>query len=44
MKKQYLYWQNNKNHALPSNRCIINEKNMLLLHILQLKSYFRAGT
>ena len=37
-------WQNNKNHAFPSKRCICNKKNVLLLHILQWKSYIRTCT
>jgi hypothetical protein len=35
-------WQNNKNHAFPSKRCISNGKNVLLLHILQRNSYVRT--
>jgi hypothetical protein len=37
-------WQNNKYQAFPSERCISNEENVLLLHILQWKSYIRTGT
>jgi len=32
-------WQKNKNHAFPSKCCTSNEKKVLLLHILQRKSY-----
>jgi len=41
--EQFQGSQNNKNHAFPSKRCT-NNKKVLLLHILQRKSYVRACT
>ena len=40
----FRWWRNNKNHAFPSKRCISNDKNVLLLQILQRKSYVHTCT